>query len=55
MTFLCGSGSGSGTADPCLLLMDPGSDADADPSIFIIDLQDAKTNVKLHYFKPYVR
>jgi hypothetical protein len=35
MTFWCGSGS----ADPCLLLMDP--DPDADPSIFIIDLQDA--------------
>jgi hypothetical protein len=37
--------------------MDPDSDADADadPSVFIIDLQDAKTNVKLHYFKPYVK
>ncbi len=33
MTFWCGSGS----ADPCLWLMDP----DADPSIFTIDLQDA--------------
>jgi hypothetical protein len=31
MTFWCGSGS----ADPCLLLMDP------DPAIFVIDLQDA--------------
>ncbi len=35
MTFWCGSGSGSGSADPCLWLMDP------DPSIFIIALQDA--------------
>ncbi len=33
MTFWVGSGSGS--ADPCLWLMDP------DPSIFVIDLQDA--------------
>jgi hypothetical protein len=32
MTFWCGSGS----ADPCLGLMDP------DPAIFVIDLQDAK-------------
>ncbi len=39
MTFWCGSGSGSGSADPCLWLMDP--DADPDPPIFIIDLQDA--------------
>ncbi len=31
MTFWCGSGS----ADPCLLLMDP------DPAIFVTDLQDA--------------
>ncbi len=37
MTFWCGSGS----ADPCLWLMDPDPDADPDPSIFIIDLQDA--------------
>jgi hypothetical protein len=28
---------GSGSADPCLCLVDP--DADPDPSIFIIDLQ----------------
>ncbi len=40
MTFWCGSGSGS--ADPCLWLMDP--DPDADPSIFIIDLRI--TNLK---------
>ncbi len=33
MTFWCGSGSGS--TDPCLWLMDP------DPAIFVIDLQDA--------------
>ncbi len=41
----CGSmtfwgGSGSGPADPCLWLMDP----DPDPSIFLIDLQDASKN-----------
>jgi hypothetical protein len=35
MTFWGGSGSGS--TDPCLLLMDP----DPDPAIFVIDLQDA--------------
>ncbi len=42
--FLCGSGS----ADPCLWLMDP----DPEPSIFIIDLQDAnkKTNLKKKLF-----
>jgi hypothetical protein len=33
MTFWCGSGSGCESADP---------DADPDPSIFIIDLQDGK-------------
>ncbi len=38
MTFWCGSGSGS--ADPCLWLMDP----DPDPAIFVIDLQDASKN-----------
>jgi hypothetical protein len=37
MTFWCGSGTGS--ADPCLRLMDP--DTDPDPSISILDLQDA--------------
>ncbi len=30
---------GSGSSDPCLLLMDP--DSDPDPAIFVIDLQDA--------------
>jgi hypothetical protein len=40
MTFWCGSGSGS--ADPCLCLMDP------DPAIFVIDLQDASK--KLIFF-----
>ncbi len=48
MTFWCGSGS----ADPCLGLMDPDpdSDPDADPdtSFFIIGLQDA--NKKLICF-----
>ncbi len=40
MTFWCGSGS----ADPCLWLMDP----DPDPAIFVIDLQDPnkKANLK---------
>ncbi len=40
MTFWCGSGSRSGSEDPCLWLMDP------DPAIFVIDLQDdtKKTN-----------
>ncbi len=37
MAFWCGSGSGS--ADPCLWPMDP--DPDADPAIFLTDLQDA--------------
>jgi hypothetical protein len=37
MAFWCGLGSGS--ADPCLRLMDP--DPDSDPAIFVIDLQDA--------------
>ncbi len=37
MTFWCGSGSGS--ADPRLWLTD--ADADLDPAIFVIDLQDA--------------
>ncbi len=39
MKFWCGSGSGS--ADPCVWQMDP------DPTIFVIDLQDA--NKKLIY------
>jgi hypothetical protein len=49
MIFWCGSGS----ADPCLWLMDPDSDPDADPdpSIFIIDLQDA--NKKLILLKKF--
>ncbi len=42
MTFWCGSGS----ADPCLWLMDP--DSEADPSIFIIDQQ--KTPLKNKIF-----
>jgi hypothetical protein len=33
---------GTGSADPCLWLMDP--DSDPVPSIFIIDLQDANRN-----------
>ncbi len=35
LIFLCGSGS----ADPCLWLMDP------DPAIFVIDLQDANKTI----------
>ncbi len=41
----CGSVTfwyGSGSADPCLWLMDP----DPDPTIFVPDLQDANTKVK---------
>jgi hypothetical protein len=45
MTFWCGSGSRSWSADPCLWLTDP----DPDPTFFIIDLQDA--NKKLIYKK----
>ncbi len=47
MPFLCGSRSGS--ADPCLWLMEPDPDSgpDPDPAIFVIDLQDA--NKKLNY------
>jgi hypothetical protein len=41
MTFWGGSESGSGSADPCLVLMDP--DADADPAIFVIDLPKRPT------------
>ena len=40
--------SRSGSADPCLWLMDP--DADLDPSIFIIDLQDANKKLILKKF-----
>jgi hypothetical protein len=43
MTFWCGSGSGS--ADPCLWLLDP--DADPDPAIFVIVLQDANKKLNL--------
>ncbi len=31
---------GSGSADPYLWLMDPDTDADPDPAIFVTDLQD---------------
>jgi hypothetical protein len=49
MTFWCGSESGSGSADPCLLLID--LDADPDPVIFDIDSQDInKKNFKQHFF-----
>ncbi len=39
MTFWGGSGSRSGSADPCLWLMDP----DPDPAIFVIDLPKMPT------------
>jgi hypothetical protein len=52
MTFWCGSGS----ADPCLLLMDPDPDSDPDshpdPAIFVIGLQDA--NKKLMFSAYYI-
>ncbi len=48
MTFWCGSGS----ADPCLLLVDPDPDSDPDPSFFVIDLQDA--NKKLIFNKNFL-
>ncbi len=49
MTFWCGSGSGS--ADPCLGLMDPDSDPHLDPDrgIFVIDLKEA--NKKQFFIK----
>ncbi len=43
MTFWCGSGSGS--ADPCLWLMDP----DPDPAFSVVDLQDANKK-QIFYF-----
>jgi hypothetical protein len=46
MTFWCGSGS----ADSCLLLIDP--DADTDPAIFVIDLQEA--NKKSNFYKVFL-
>jgi hypothetical protein len=47
MTFWCGSGSGS--KDPCIWLMDP--DADPDPAIFMNDLQDSnKKTIKKLFF-----
>jgi hypothetical protein len=50
MTFLGGSGS----ADPCLWLMDPDPDSDPDPSIFVIDLQDAsKKQIFITIFSAY--
>ncbi len=48
MTFWCGSGSGS--ADPCLWLIDPDPDSDSDPAIVIIDLQDANKKLILIKF-----
>ncbi len=49
MEFWSGPGSGSGSADPCLWLMDP------DPAIFVVDLQDAnkKLILKNSFFAYY--
>ncbi len=50
----CGSMTfwrGSGSADPCLWLMDP--DSDPDPDIFVIDPQDAKKNNLKKSFSAY--
>ncbi len=44
MTFWVGFGSGSGSTDPCLWLMDP--DADPDPAIFVINLPEMLTKNK---------
>ncbi len=43
MTFWCGSGSGSGSADPCLWIMVP--DSDLDPAIFVTVLQETNKNI----------
>ncbi len=43
--------SGSGSADPCLWLMDPGPGSDPDPAFFVTDLQDA--NKKQFLFKHF--
>ncbi len=40
----------SGSAGPCLWLMDP--DSDLDPAIFVIDLQDA--NKKLFFYNVFL-
>ncbi len=44
MTFWCGSGSGSGSAAM------PLTNADADPAIFVIDLQDANKKLIKKFF-----
>jgi hypothetical protein len=49
MTFWCGSGS----ADPCLWLIDPDLDSDPDPAIFVINLQDANKKLIKKSFSPY--
>ncbi len=53
MTFWCGTGSGSGSADP-YLTNGLDLDSDADPAIFVIDKMPTKTNLKksfsAHYF-----
>jgi hypothetical protein len=48
MTFWCGSGS----ADPCLCIMDP--DSDPDLSIFITDLHDANSKQNFIKFFLYI-
>jgi hypothetical protein len=50
MTYWCGSGSGS--ADPCLGLMDP--DADPDPALFVIDFQDVNKKQMYYFLKVHL-
>ncbi len=49
MTFWGGSGSGPGSENPCLELMDPDPDADPDPAIFFTDLPKMPTKIKFLY------
>jgi hypothetical protein len=48
MTFWGGSGSGS--ADPCLWLVDPDPDSDPDPAIYVTNLQDASKKLITQFF-----
>ncbi len=55
MTFWGESESGSGSADPYLVLMDPDPGVDPDPAIFVIDLpkMPTKTNFLKSFFAYY--
>jgi hypothetical protein len=46
-------GSGSGSADPCLYIMDPDPYSDLDPAIFVINLQDPNKNFFFKSFSAY--